>query len=283
MRVTSRRRSLRRTALVTALLAAVSAAGCGTNYDNNPTSTDLNVSGSDLRLGGLLWDTWWIPTGGSEPTETFSLYSDTHGTQTGSTTWRCQECHGWDYAGSEGAYATGPHFTGVAGVIDRAPGRTNQELFDAIKSGTPPASGGSALSGSDHAFGTYLNDNAIGALVRLLREGLVDTREVIAPNGAATGDAASGAALYAAATSTATPHVGQCALCHGNDGKSIDLADSGTPAYVGTRARAEPWKTLHQIRWGVPGTAMPGAIENGVTTLAAQGDLLAYTQTLPTE
>ncbi|MFN7955411.1 MAG: hypothetical protein U0610_27050 [bacterium] len=281
--MSSRRRHDRWSALVPSLLAGVLVAGCGTNFENNPPSTDLDVSGSELRLGGLLWDTWWIPTGAAEPTETFPLYADTHGTQTGSTTWRCQECHGWDYAGSEGAYATGPHFTGVAGVIDRAAGRSNQELFDAIKSGTPPASGGSALSGSNHAFTDHLNDNQIASLVRLLREGLVDTREVIAPDGRATGDARNGAALYAATTSSATPHVGQCALCHGNDGKALDLGDAGAPAFVGTRATSEPWQTLHQIRWGVPGTAMPSAIENDVTTLAAQGDLLAYAQTLPAQ
>ena len=31
-------------------------------------------------------------------------------------TWRCQECHGWDYLGKDGAYGTGPHYTGIKGI-----------------------------------------------------------------------------------------------------------------------------------------------------------------------
>ncbi len=283
MRVSPTRRSVTSRIALSWALAALAVAGCGTNYDDNPAPTDLSVSGADLRRGALLWDEWWTVVGVSAPTDTFALYTKTRGTQTGSTTWRCQECHGWDYRGSEGAYATGPHFTGVAGVIERVAGRTNQELYDVLKSGTPPASGGSALTGSDHSFDTQLDNGEILALVRFLREGLVDTTEVIAPDGEATGGAARGKVLYAASSASADQAVGQCALCHGDDGKAIDMGDANGSVFVGTAASNEPWKTLHQIRWGVPATSMPSAIERGITELAEQGNLLAYTQTLPAQ
>ena len=39
-------------------------------------------------------------------------------TRSGDDTWRCKECHGWDYKGKAGAYASGKHFTGIKGVLD---------------------------------------------------------------------------------------------------------------------------------------------------------------------
>lgn len=283
MRVSPARRSVTSRVALSWAFAALAVAGCGTNYDDNPQATDLSVSGSDLRRGALLWDEWWTVIGAGAPSDTFALYTKTRGTQAGSATWRCQECHGWDYRGSMGAYATGPHFTGVAGVIERVPGRTNQELYDVLKTGTPPASGGSALTGSDHSFDEQLDNDEILALVRFLREGLVDTRAVIAADGQATGNANAGQPLYASSTSNPDLVVGQCALCHGGDGKAIDMGDGGGSVFVGTAARGEPWRTLHRIRWGVPGTSMPSAVERGITELADQGDLLAYTQTLPAQ
>jgi len=283
VRVSPNRRSVTSRIALSWALAALVAAGCGTNYDDNPQPTDLSISGADLRRGALLWDSWWTVIGAPAPTDTFGLYTKTRGTQSGATTWRCQECHGWDYRGSQGAYATGPHVTGVAGVLDRVASRTNQELYDVLKNGTPPASGGSALTGTDHAFDVQLDNDEILALVRFLREGLVDTREVVADDGRATGNAREGAPLYAAANSDPNVPVGQCGLCHGDDGKALDMGDGSTPVFVGTAARSEPWRTLHQIRWGVPGTSMTSAIERGITALADQGDLLAYTQTLPAD
>jgi len=220
--------------------------------------------------------------GKAEPTDTFPLYAKTNGTQTGSTTWRCQECHGWDYRGSEGEYASGPHFTGVAGVFDRVATRTNQELIDVITNGTPPASGGSALTGTDHAFSSMLGTVDIEALVHFLRNGLVDTTALIGADGRATGDATAGAALYAA--SSPDPHavVGECALCHGTDGKTLDTGAPGTPVFLGAIANTEPWQTLHQTRWGVPGSSMPSVVNAGIPT-DAQSDLLAYLQTLPAQ
>jgi len=72
---------------------------------------------ADLVRGGLLYDKWWKINGEPEPTETYAWYPTEVGSQTGSTTWRCKECHGWDYKGNEGAYESGSsHYTGIDGL-----------------------------------------------------------------------------------------------------------------------------------------------------------------------
>ena len=72
---------------------------------------------ADAARGGQLWDKWWAVNGGGEPTTTMPVYDDWSGTKSGSTTWRCKECHGWDYMGRDGAYASGSHYSGIAGVL----------------------------------------------------------------------------------------------------------------------------------------------------------------------
>ena len=52
---------------------------------------------------------------GDEPKGTHPAYPKA-GKQKDSTTWRCKECHGWDYKGLDGAYAKGSHFSGTKGV-----------------------------------------------------------------------------------------------------------------------------------------------------------------------
>ncbi|MHC4547602.1 MAG: c-type cytochrome [Planctomycetota bacterium] len=69
-----------------------------------------------------------------------------------------------------------------------------------------------------------------------------------------------------------------CSLCHGVDGKTIDL---GGGEGVGDVAVNNPWEGLHEIRWGHPGTAMPSAVVNGFTN-QQQTDILTHAQTLPT-
>ena len=70
-----------------------------------------------------------------------------------------------------------------------------------------------------------------------------------------------------------------CAMCHGSDGLSLDF---GGGDGVGTLANDNPQETLHKIRFGHPGSAMPSGVGNG-WSLQESIDVLAYSQTLPTE
>jgi hypothetical protein len=68
-----------------------------------------------ITQGGRLYDKWWNVLYLPEPDDTHPAYT-ADGTKSGSTTWRCKECHGWDYRGTDGAYAKGSHFSGIVGM-----------------------------------------------------------------------------------------------------------------------------------------------------------------------
>ncbi len=89
-------------------------------------------------------------------------------------------------------------------------------------------------------------------------------------NGVATGDAGNGQGLYNA----------NCSSCHGADGNALDFKSSEGIQGVGWLADDNPQETLHKIRWGHPGTAMPSAVDDGGLTDEETGDILAYGQTL---
>ena len=116
-----------------ALVLAIGGSSCPTTL---PTPGDpAAYTSADRVTGGLLYDKWWKAAGLAEPTGNHPLWASrpdtTSNTRTGPDTWRCKECHGWDYKGVSGAYGTGSHKTGVAGIFGTT--KTAQELFDLIK------------------------------------------------------------------------------------------------------------------------------------------------------
>ncbi|MCP4248432.1 MAG: hypothetical protein GY778_15400, partial [bacterium] len=103
-------------------------------YAPNP---GCGLTGDPIR-GGLLWDKWWVVNGAPAPGTDHPLWArQVTNTRTGSTTWRCKECHGWDYKGAAGAYGSGSHYTGFGGVFGSA--MTAEQMFDLLKN---PESGG---------------------------------------------------------------------------------------------------------------------------------------------
>lgn len=219
------------------------------------------ASGSE-SAGGRLYDKWWTEAGVDEPTSDQPLWStQTTNTRSGGDTWRCKECHGWDYQGADGAYGSGSHFTGFPGVFD-----IQSESFETIVS---------IIDGSanpDHDF-SAMGSDAINDLANFLKSGLLDYSPMIdsETKAAIGGDIANGESLYTA-----------CSACHGPDGRAINFGDDEEPEYVATIALDNPWEFLHKVRAGQPGTAMPASMDSGwsVDDLL---DLLAFSQTLPTE
>src|SRR3989304_10438538 len=68
--------------------------------------------------GGQLYDEWWAVLGTEAPAADQPLWAtQTTNTRSGGDTWRCKECHGWDYKGKDGAYGSGSHLTGFFGVM----------------------------------------------------------------------------------------------------------------------------------------------------------------------
>ena len=219
-------------------------------------------SSASASLGGRLYDKWWKEAGVDEPSSDQPLWAtQSTNTRSGGDTWRCKECHGWDYQGAAGAYGSGSHFTGFSGVFD-----VQSESFDTIVAFI----NGSA--NSDHDF-SAMGDEAINNLATFLKSSLIDVSPLIDPETKAAigGDTANGEELFAGCTS-----------CHGDDGRLINFGDDDDPTFVSTVALDNPWEFLHKVRAGQPGTGMPAALDAN-WSMDDLLDLLAFAQTLPTE
>jgi thiosulfate dehydrogenase len=208
-----------------------------------------------------MYDKWWkVASGATEPTTDHPLWAiqDTN-TRSSSATWRCKECHGWDYKGKGGAYSSGSHYTGFPGVYDASQTKTKSQLLDIMKGGTDYR----------HDFSSALGEAALGDLVNFLKEGPINDVPYIdyATKKAIGANTAHGKELYDKT----------CAVCHGANGKQIDFHSGEGVKGV---ANDNPWETLHKIRFGQPGTGMPSAVVNGWSTQDAV-DVLGYSQNLP--
>jgi thiosulfate dehydrogenase len=210
--------------------------------------------------GGLLYDKWWKVVGADEPTDDHPLWStQSTNTRSGDDTWRCKECHGWDYQGVDGAYGSGSHMTGFKGVYGAA-GLSADELTARLD----------GSSNANHDFSAYLDADAIAALVFFLQKGTVDMSTYINyDDKSAIGDAVAGQALY---DST-------CAACHGADGTMMNFGDDTDPEYLGDLGRGNPWETIHKTAFGHPGSMMPSGLNLG-WTWQDLADILAYVKTL---
>lgn len=208
-----------------------------------------------VTRGGRLYDNWMKETLRDAPEGNHPAYPAA-AKQKGAATWRCKECHGWDYMGVEGAYSTGSHTTGIKG-IRRLDGGDPDEIAAVLRDDT-------------HKFtAEQLPDQAVEALALFVSRGQIDMDSYIDRDSRkARGDANRGARFYQTI----------CAVCHGFDGKEINFADEAKPEYIGTVASENPWETLHKIVNGQPGAAMVSLAVLPVQDLV---DIVAYAQTLP--
>jgi thiosulfate dehydrogenase len=246
-------------------LALVVLAGCSSDTtEPEPVHfVDANWSSADLVRGGKLYDKWWRINGAPEPVTDFDPIwsSQSTNTRTGDDTWRCKECHGWDYIGDQGRYASGSHFTGFAGVFS-ARSKDREVIFESIKD-----------EGGEHDMSGVLSDTDVLDLTKFVVDGQVDMALYLNfSTGLATGNAAAGGALYG----------NNCAGCHGADGQTIDFDSDPGVQGVGWLALDNPQEVLHKIRWGHPGSAMPSMIGQGLSDQQC-GDILAHAQTLPVQ
>ncbi|MDH3260416.1 MAG: cytochrome c [Acidimicrobiia bacterium] len=226
------------------------------------TTTTAAIVEGDVVTGGLLYDQWWKVLALDAPADDNPLWaSQTTNERSGADTWRCKECHGWDYKGAEGAYGSGSHQTGFTGIWE-AQSKSLEDLVAQLSGQVDP----------DHDF-SVMGEEAMADLATFIKEGLDDYTPMIdADKNAVGGDAAHGEELY---TST-------CAACHDADGTLLNFGSDDEPEYVGTIAVDNPWEFFHKIRMGQPGTPMPSAITSG-WSLDDVLDVLTYAQTLPIE
>ena len=206
-----------------------------------------NDAASVVR-GGRLYDNWIAEIRVEPPGERHPAYPPGAGIGiSDAATWRCKECHGWDYQGKDGAYGAGRHATGIVGIR----GAANRTVDNVV----------SILTDRTHGYGERLATVDLRDLSRFVRSGQIDMNALIDQK---TGKVKAGA--------LAAHFDSICANCHGTDGKAIAAISP-----LGELARINPWEALHKILNGHPGEAMPAlrALHPEFTL-----GILAYAQTL---
>jgi thiosulfate dehydrogenase len=221
------------------------------NADEEPAMSSV----WDIARGGQLYDKWYAVLAKQPPEETHPSYP-AEGKQTGAGTWRCKECHGWDYRGNRGAYGSGSHFTGIRGIREMV----GVNVADIV----------GILGDDTHQYTDEMIPPAEKEkLAKFVSLGQIDMDLYVdRTTKTSRGDPAHGATYYQTI----------CAVCHGFDGKALNFHDSDDPEYVGTIAKANPWEFMHKARFGQPGIPMISLIALPIEDIA---DLLAYSHTLP--
>lgn len=196
-----------------------------------------------------MYDKWWVVMEIDPPVGDHPLYPP-EGTRSGSTTFRCKECHGWDYKGADGAYAKGSsHYTGIPGVFGST--MTPAEMFDLLKFDEGTITNG-------HGFGGYgMTDQDILDIVEFLQLLVIDTDFYIDENAVFIGNEKQGEFNY---TQGGGP---SCVNCHGPYGDCLNFGDPDDPEWVGTIAMHNSWELLHKGRIGQPGSGMPSWLDGG--------------------
>lgn len=212
------------------------------------TLPSINLAAS-IANGGRLYDDWQVHTGGQRQALPHPAYPPkAYYASAASETWRCKECHGWDYQGNQGQYAKGNHATGIKGVRAFA--------------GADPETIMRTLQSSSHLYGAVLQHRDLQDLANFVSYGQVDMDGIIDPrSGLSRGDATRGAAHYRT----------MCASCHGLEGRFV------AKRHVGRIAREDPWHAAHNMLNGHPDDTMPALREIEQKVIS---DMLAHMQTL---
>lgn len=223
----------------------------------NPTAPEKAAANSILR-GGMLYDNWFATLGVAKPSATHAMWPASNTKKKGNVTWRCKSCHGWDYMGADGAYASGSYASGITGI----------RSFD----GGDPAAVVALLRGEVHGYTqAMIPDAELDNIVAFVTQGQFSLDKYIdRASKKSNGNAVRGKSFYNSI----------CANCHGADGKTMNFKTADDPEFLGTLANGNPWEAINKIRHGQPDSQMPAL---GNFPLKDINDILAYAQTLPAE
>lgn len=252
--------------LIVAGTASLAQMGSGMRDALTPLEYSRQRSSEEMRIsrGGQLYDDWWRTTVDSvKPDNDHPLWKKQDKNKRGGyDTYRCKECHGWDYRGRDGAYGKGSHYTGFTGIYEASRKMSEKDLEAVLK--------GSA--DKEHDFTGLLSNEDIADLALFMKKGIIDMTGLINADGVpAGGNTETGRAIF----------VKSCMhMCHGGNGTAINFGDSEKPEFIGTVAGENPWEFVHKVRSGQPGTRMRSAIINKWSDANIR-DLLSYARTLP--
>jgi thiosulfate dehydrogenase len=217
----------------------------------------------DPVAGGLLFDNWPVVTGVLPEGEHGLWGIQSTNSATGAATWRCSECHGWDYKGAGGEYASGEHYTGFPGLVEFSRVLTQTQVLEFLHGGVD----------ARHDFTNWLTDEQMLDLSAFVKTEIINLAtyvdyETLKPRGGF--DAERGKLLYGRT----------CTACHGTGGSNVDLGDPGEPLTLSAYAKVNPFETIHKTRFGQPGVpGMPATEERGWSTVDVIA-VLGYLQSL---
>ena len=211
-----------------------------------------------IAAGGRIYDNWWEALDRDAPEGTNPAYPVSVNTdQTGEGTWRCKECHGWDYQGKDGIYRKGSHFTGIAGIMG---------MQDA-----PVEAIVAKLRDTNHPYTEeMISDAEMLRVATFVSKGLIDMRGFIdyETRKVNAGDVERGRAIFQTI----------CAACHGFDGRAMDWGAGDAHNFVGTEAAEVPDEVYNKISNAHPGAAM---VNLSAFTHGDRINLMAYISQLP--
>ena len=239
---------------VTSRATLVLVLGLGLMVSSLPGSVGAGELDASIARGGRLYDNWYKEIRKAPPQSRHPAYPAAAALK-GPETWRCKECHGWDYEGASGAYASGRHFTGTKGIRGMA-GAAPEKIIAVIKDNT-------------HAYTDLelLGDGDFIDLANFVANGQVDMNRYIDRRSLkANGDATRNRPYFQTV----------CANCHGRDGLKIR-----TIPPLGKVATENPWEAFHNILNGHPNVEMPPL--RVLDSMQPLVDVLAYMQTFPTD
>jgi mono/diheme cytochrome c family protein len=254
---------------VMAVAGATSSAAQETKLDYPPKSKAQDyINGepavpSDIWMqaaGGRIYDKWWDALGRPEPTKMNPAYPTAINKKViGSDTWRCKECHAWDYQGSSGIYSKGGHFTGIKGILGAA-SKPKEELLVIFRDKNHPYTK------------DMITDAEMERLAAFINRGLVDMRTFLdfKERKVKSGDIVRGREIFQTT----------CAACHGFDGRALDWGTDGGHNYVGTEAVEVPDEVYNKISNAHTGVQM---INLRAFSFEDRVSLMAYAATLPLE
>ena len=204
---------------------------------------------SSVANGGRLYDDWQAQLGGQRQALPHPSYpAKAYYANVPSETWRCKECHGWDYKGNEGVYAKGNHATGIKGI--RAMAGADPEKIMAV------------LTSSVHVYGAVMKYRDLLDLANFVSYGQIEMDKVVdSKTGLARGDAAKGSAHYRT----------MCAACHGLEGRYV------AKRAMGRVTKEDLWHSVHNMLNGHPDDTMPALREIDSNVI---NDILAHMQGL---
>lgn len=207
-------------------------------------------SESAIARGGRLYDKFFAENKTVKPGDDHPAYPVKGGKYGKDASWRCKECHGWDYRGKDGAYAKGGHATGIKGINGAA--------------GKDPAGIAAMLRQPPHGYTEgQLSAKDVEDLALFVSKGQVDFAPFVdAAANKPKGNGAKGEVYFNTV----------CAGCHGVDGKKVANAPS-----LGSVAD-NPNEMMHKLLNGQPSEAMPAlrALDHQIAA-----DIAVHLQTLP--